>query len=128
MTSSDEQKDRRKRLGQWPTQWREVRRDNKTIWQKRTQDSLYGTYESFDLAELTRRVEESGFEEFHLVVETSEDYGGTTANLFIEGWRPATQWEIDKALEDEARQREFREQQEAQQIAELKRTRPELFK
>lgn len=61
-------------------------------------------------------------------VGTDYDYGDTVAYAHIEGWRAATHTEILARKEEvraiEERQREY----EAQQVEQLRRTRPELFK
>lgn len=48
--------------------------------------------------------------------------------LTVTGWREATQAETDKALREVQDNEKYRETYEANMIAELKKTRPELFK
>lgn len=108
--------------------WREVTRDSEKVKQTHTKDELYGTYETVTPEGLAQKIKESGFEEYSVEVQTKDDYDGTSAGLFIEGWREATRWEIDHALEAETRMQGYRADAEAKQIAELKRTRPELFR
>lgn len=115
-------------LCQQTANWREVTRKGKKVKQIRTSDELYGTYETITPEALAKKIKESGFEEHDVSVQKKDDYDGTSAALMIEGWREATQWEIDNALETETRMQQYRADAEAKQIATLKQTRPELFK
>lgn len=108
--------------------WREVTRNRKKVKQIQTRAELYGTYETVTPDDLAQKIKDSGFEEHECHIEKTDDYDGTSAGLFIHGWREAEQWEIDQALETETRMQQYRADAEAKQIEALKRARPELFK
>jgi len=113
-----------------PGGWRRVRRDGHLVVQKRASDQLYGSYESFTLDELTDKVRASGMEEYRIEVETEQGtYGDSDYGVLnVVGWRAATETEIKLGLDEIDQGRKRAREWEDRQIANLKRTRPELFR
>lgn len=114
-------------LSKW--RWRELRRGNKWVTQRRVDETVLDSYDTMNPDELSMRIGELGLSEATLEIDHDQmaDYGSCRYSLKMSGWRDATDAEIGEEWDRVLAEKKQRDEWDRRQAEDLKRRRPELF-